>query len=167
MEFSRLGEEVEIRLSERDAERLGVAFETFDCRDPQAQDVLRELVQIACLETGFYASENEMTVHLCRRRDGALSFFLRRHPRVGYYRFSDFASLLMAKRRGLFLGLTGSLYRIRDRFYLQSAASVRLLEYAEPLSQSAFRLATEGVTPSGEDWLFEKGRENEKAERAV
>lgn len=162
MEFSRIGEDLEIRLFARDLERLQISYETFDYRDPQQKKLLSDLLGAAHAVTGFSADHQDLNVHLYPRRDGGMCFRIR--PRTGasrgaLYRFSGFDDLACARKSGLFSGLGGKLWRRGDVFYvLLDEECGALSDYASPLKGKYIkhRVLKQAVRCDG-DWLFGKG----------
>lgn len=132
MEFVSFGNELEIRLSARDAEKLGFDFSGFDCKNERQKNTLLELLSAAEAETGVFLSRERLTVHLYRRKAGEMSFFLREEqeekPLFYVYVFEDFDALCRARER--LLPLCG-LYRKNDVFFGVSTSECEaLLEYA-------------------------------------
>ncbi|MBQ2252662.1 MAG: hypothetical protein II328_01625 [Clostridia bacterium] len=149
MEFSLLGEELEIRLSARDTARLGVDFSSFDYQNAASRSLLWELLAAARAETGFCVPKEELVVHLYQKRDGAMTFVLRSRekPNVFTYRFSGFDDLLRAKLDGVLSGAL-RLFRLDDAFFVECEGErFALSDYATCLLPRAACTWKEEATP--------------------
>ncbi|MBP3686478.1 MAG: hypothetical protein J6J21_05550 [Clostridia bacterium] len=149
MEFSLLGEELEIRLSARDTARLGVDFSSFDYEEASSRALLWELLAAARAETGFRVPRENLVVHLYQKRDGAMTFVLRRRKEdaVVTYRFSDLDDLLCAKRDEK-LSHARRLFRLGESFLVECEGEcAQLTEYATCLLPHAARMLTEEAAP--------------------
>ncbi len=164
MQFLSLGEELEIRLSERDAVRLGLDFDSFDYEKKTSRHLLEELVEAARAETGFSVRQEDWVVHLYRRRDGGLSFLLRAKNETEKSSvclcFWDFAALLAARRQGVLQGHSGQLLREGEAFYLRLFPAADLSEYAEVISSRAFAALARRAKECDTRWLFGKEEQN-------
>lgn len=147
MEFSRLGGELEIRLSARDSARLGFSEEPFDFQNAKQRAVLWQLLEAARQETGFCVPKECLRVHLYEKRDGSLSFFLRECASgERCFLFFGIDAFLCARRQGLFFEEGACLYRRGEHFFLKTKnAHPRLLEYADAVSARCFLHGIEGA----------------------
>ncbi len=159
MEFSSFGKELEIRLTARDAVRLGIDFQSFDYRDAAQRALLFELCDAAEAETGAKLARDRLVVHLYAREDGEMSFLLRESAREEtgefyVYVFADFDALLMAREYAL--GVRGMLYEKDGAFFL---VSTRVADTLSDFCEGAYRTAhlfsfLEGARRVRDTWFF-------------
>ncbi|MBR6530308.1 MAG: hypothetical protein IKT43_02720 [Clostridia bacterium] len=147
MEFARIGNGLEIVLSLRDSQRLGLAFDTFDFSDEKQRSVLWELVDAARVETGFDTPSSHLSVHLHATREGGMRFCLTRmRQKLFAYRFFSFDALCRAKEAGALKSLEGTLYMKDGAFFLLCPHRARALsEFAAPFTLVHKAALTEGA----------------------
>lgn len=159
MEFVSFGKELEIRLTARDAERLGIDFQSFDCENVSQRALLFQLCDAAEQETGARLSRSALVVHLYAREDGEMSFLLREREREQtdafyVYVFSDFDALLLAKTRAK--ALCGALYEKDGSFFLVCTKEADvLLEFCDHAHRASHLFSSlEGARRMRDDWFF-------------
>lgn len=161
MEFSLIGRELCITLTERDLVRLDLSYETFDWADASCRRVLSELIDVARSETGFSPLDGDLSVHLYAKKDGGACFYIReRAEREGVWRFASFDALCAAHTAGHLKNLT-ALYRLSDTFFaFVSGPDAAFSDYAVKLSRYARAAVKERGRVCRIDWLFEKENSN-------
>lgn len=154
MEFSRIGNELEIRLSARDTQKLGFDFASFDLENKQNREVLWELLEAGREQTGFSVERSRLVVHLRARAGGEVSFFCRaREGEESLYRFSDFDALCLARRFGVLP--RGRLYRKEEVFFLLTQeAPPTLSEYADSVETGHKMSVLENAIPCHNNWTL-------------
>ncbi len=168
MEFSLIGRELCITLTECDLARLDLSYETFDWADVGCRRVLSDLIAAARSETGFCPLDGDLSVHLYAKKDGGACFYIRERAECECaWRFESFDDLCAARAAGLLQDAT-ALYRLSGTFCVfTSAEDAACSDYAVKLSRHARAAIKERGRVCRIDWLFEKENSNARTLRPM